>query len=591
MLYTSPFELLNLPMADLQQLDKKMLQLKKKQWLAELQLQDGHTLTIGGRELTKHDIVQLFEQLEQTDALAMHAAIAADPALLQFLQTGKINPGQKFSYNPFYQDPAFIAFVSPFYREVFNRHVLKALAGSDYARIEGVFGNPLLLTGSDYDDCLGRLRGYLDEKLHEVALLRGSLANNRRADMGDLHSYYIYDWINTLNKLPDDFMAFREDYAIELYNLAVDLWNGKRRDEARSLLYGIQSLRTPPHIRQMINDLVETTSRVAERTGSSGGSGGGANIAWVVLSLLFIIFRAGSTCNNNSSNRPYDISYITKNYRERPMRVGFVAFQPTTQRDSDFVAFLNTLHQSATTNDQDKGKTLANGDDPYKALLANGIFKPVTSKVATSSEKPAEAPPPATNGATVEENVPKVVPDRSVESIYEENEEGVTAPVEDAPSIVVEDGKPGKALVFTPIDIYNRSNYGCIVFFYSAQTIKSVYVGPNSTYQIQLPKGQFWAFCYAGNHFKPGLALSMDSKVSLKARKAFAGMARFAEIPQTMLPYLLPANNLHFWTGNPNTSIETTASITIDLKEKPCFDMQSGKGVTAHRTIVPSTTY
>jgi hypothetical protein len=536
MLYTSPFDILSLPSAELQQLDKKMLQLKKKQLLAELQLQSSDVITLSGKEFTKNDIVLLFEQLEQDDALAMHAAIAADPALLQFLQTGKINPGQKFNYNPLYQEPDFIAFVSPFYKETFNRHILKALASNDYARIEGVFGNPVLLTGEDYDQCFGKLHGYLEEKLHGLLQLKERLAANRRTDLSSLHDYYIYDWVKTLNNLPDAFAGFREDYAIELYNLAVDLWNGKRRDEARALLYGIESIDATPHVKKLIADLLQQTSRLQEP--ASGGSGG-SNMVWIVISLLIMLIRVGVTCNRSSSSNNYnysDNSSYLKTYLEEQkkrkeadaFKVGYSAFKPVNKRDKAFMAMLKTLMVSImpNSNDQRPPMELANGSDPYAELFDKPLFKAAGKTPASASNR------------------------------------------------------------LSAVEIQNHTSNESIVFLYSQQLVKSVYLKPNSNYTVDLPKGTYWAFCYGGNGFNTGLPLNLADITAQDVKNSFATMGRFRKTIFPLMPYLSPEKNLHFITGNPNTSITTTATISIDLLDSDHFDMQSGKGVTALKKVL-----
>lgn len=536
MLYTSPFDILNLPTAELQQLDKRMLQLKKKQLLAELQLQSGDVITLSGKEFTKNDIVALFEQLEQDDALSMHAAIAADPALLQFLQTGKINPGQKFNYNPLYQEPDFIAFVSPYYKEAFNRHILKALASNDYTRIAGIFGNPVLLTGEDYDHCFGKLHGYLEEKLHGVIQLKERFAANNRTDLSSLHDYYIYDWVNTLNKLPEEFANFREDYTIELYNLAVDLWNGKRRNEARTLLYGIESIDASPHMKNLIADLQRQTSHVQEPA-SSGRSGGGSSMVWVVISLVIMAIRIGVTCNRSSNNNKYDFgdnSYLRQYMQEQQQRrqnnsatVGYSPFKPLNKRDKAFMALLNTLVVSVmpSSNDQRAPLPLVNGGDPYAALFGQAVF----------------------------------AGDRSAK---------------------------GSGTVTSAVEIKNQTADEAIVFFYSRQMVKSVYLKANQDFTVQLPKGTYWAFCYSGNNFNTGLPINSSVSAPLEIKASLANIGRFEKPVTPMLRYLSPYKNLNFIAGNPNTSITTNAVITIDKYDTDHFDMQSGKGVTALKKIL-----
>jgi hypothetical protein len=585
MLYTSPFELLNLPSAELQQMDRRMLQLKKKQLMAELQLQGSGLITIGNKELTKNDIVQLFEQLEQDDALAFHAAIAADPALLQFLQTGKIKPGQKFNYNPLYQEAGFIDFVSPFYKEVFNRHILKALAANGFDRIEGVFGNPVLLNGADYDDCFGRLHGYLEEKQHGLQQLKHQFDANRRMDITALHQYYIFDWINTLNKLPDDFANFRDDYAIDLYNFAVDLWNGKRRDEARALLYGISELYCAPATKRLIADLLERANRVAAPAGTSSGGSSGGSWVWAVISLFIIIVRIGVTCNNDRSNKNYDFSSLIESQRRYgngyQVRSGFSAFKPVTKRDRALLDFLNALRLSGTDAQAATVSLplLEPGSNPYLALFAKPIFKN-QSALKQDAKGQYVLPVPDKEPATKTERLIEAIEDRPTKS---PDEAVPDRAISREPQLMDE----SELLSGTSaIDINNNIDQETIVIFCSNRQIFGVYVKPRSRYTVQVPSGHYHAFCYSGKGFGKNLALKLPATAYPGAKKDFVNSGRFARPSSDMLPYLLPKNNLHFTAGNPNTSIEGNALITIDLTEREAFDMLSGKGVTAHRTMI-----
>lgn len=559
MLYTSPFEILNLPTAELQQMDRRMLQLKKKQLLAELQLQSSGVITLGNREFTKNDIIQLFEQLEQDDAIAMHAAIAADPALLQFLQTGKINPGQKFNYNPLYQDAAFIEFVSPFYKEAFNRYILKALASSDFARIEGFFGNPVLLNGEDYDACFGKLHAYLNEKLHSIEMLRKGFETDKRTGLGSLHDFYIYDWVNTLNKLPEEFANFRDDYAIDLYNLAVDLWNGRRKDEARAMLYGIQSIESSASTKKLIGDLINKVSAVEETGGGGGGGVSAGRVIWGVIVVILMIVRGASTCNKSSNRYDYS-SFLDKNtsYGDYRYRSGFVSFHPSNKRDSVMLDFLNTLYKSISsfTTETPKSITLTQGSNPYKSLFDKPIFKalPVTSGgEIVEVKQPVES-------KTVEPDEITIVKDSDVN-----------------PSI-----QPGKS----SIDINNSTENESIVFFYSQQFVTSVYLKPNSRFTVQLPNNVYYAFCYSGSQFSKNMPIRFPSTTHTRTAKDFASMGRFIEPDMGMLAYLLPKKNIKFTAGSSDTGISSNAIITIDLKAKNHFDMLSGNGVRAERTML-----
>jgi hypothetical protein len=559
MLYTSPFEILDLPGTELQQMDKKALLLKKKQLLAELELQNGHSVIIKNKEFTKNDILSLFEQIENGGAVEYHAAVAADPVLLNFLQKGSLRPGQKFSYNELYKDPAFIEFISPFYKAAFNQFVLKAVAGSNYDNTGAVFSNPMLLNGTDYDECLGKLHGYLEEKLQGVTVLKNSFAANRYTDLSSLHSFYIYDWVLTLNSLPDDFGGYREDYAVELYNFVVDLWNGKKRDEATAMLYGIQNIKTDGQVKKLISDLLDKMSAAQQPADSSSGGGvSGGRIVWAVISIILVLLRVASTCNrsNNSYNyNSYNNSFDKYRAYTESLKTGYFPFSPSNSREDAMLAVLNTLQHS--TNDVYKVKkkaALKTGDDPYKALFAKPIFKPVPD---TDEQK---------NATTATERPPVVVQDDKPSGLTI-NESSISA--------------------ITPLQLNNELTLETVLFFISNEKIFSVYLAPKSSYTVQLSPGSYHVFGYGGTGFGYGLKVN-DKYAESSMRKNLAGIGRFGIINSKMLQCLDPKNNIQLTAGYTPPMGDGTAAININFDETEYFSLQTGSGITAIKTLVPN---
>jgi hypothetical protein len=564
MLYTSPFEILDVPGAELQQMDRKLLLLKKKQLLAELELQNGHSIIIKNREFTKNDILGLFEQIENGGAVEYHAAVAADPVLLQFLQTGSIKAGKKFNGNPLYQDASFIEFISPFYKAAFNQFVLKAVAASNYDTTGAVFSNPLLLNGADYDECLSKLHGYLQEKLHNFTLLKNNFTANRYTDLSSLHSYYIYDWILTLNSLPDDFSGYREDYAVELYNFVVDLWNGKKRDEATAMLYGIQNIKTDGNVKKLISDLLDKVS-AAQQPDAGSSSGGGVSagrIVWAVISIIIIILRVAN-CNRSTS-------YSSNNFPsysslQDGFSTGYIPFSASDKREEAMLALLNTLQHSTTaTYKVKKPVVFQTGDDPYRTIFSKPVFKPVpeTEKVLEAETSPG---------------YPRVVEDKSLS-----NDENAVAT-----NTVTREVIKGKTDSISLLRVSNELTLETILFFISKQKVFSVYMAPNSTYTLKLTKGNYHLFGYSGHKFSNTLPLNYSYVTNTSAQKILAGLGRFDEINSKMLLHLKPEKNICFMAGYDMLSVEGQASLTINFDNEEYFDIEGGKGISPIKTLIP----
>jgi hypothetical protein len=559
MLYTSPFEILDLPGTELQQMDRKVLLLKKKQLLAELELQNGSSIVVKDKEFTKNDILSLFEQIEDGGAVEYHAAVAADPMLLSFLQKGILKPGQKFSYNELYQDAGFIEFISPFYKAAFNQFVLKAVAASNYDTTGAVFSNPVLLNGTDYDECLGKLHGYLEEKLHGFTILKNSFAANKYTDISSLHSYYIYDWVLTLNSLPDAFSGYREDYAVELYNFVVDLWNGKKRDEATAMLYGIQNIKTEGNVKKLIADLLDKVS-AAQQPADNGGGVNGGRVVWAIISIVLVLLRVASTCNRNSSSSNYN-SYnnypIYNNRYNEGLKTGYLPFSPSNSREDAVLAVLNTLQHSTVDVYKNKKKvSFKTGDDPYKALFAKPVFKPIADTTGSGLT------------STTTERPPMIVKDT------------------DDPDITVTESGNSRTSAISALQLNNKLALETILFFISDAKVFSVYLAPNSSYTIQLSAGTYHVFGYSGTGFGYGLPVN-NKYAESSLRKSLTGIGRFGIINSKMLQCLEPKNNIHLIAGYTATMGDgSTPAININFDETEYFSIQSGKGITTVKTFI-----
>ncbi len=54
--------------------------------LAELELNDGNSILVNGKEVSKNDIIRFFDDLQQSTDLSYHVAVYRDKVLLKFLE-------------------------------------------------------------------------------------------------------------------------------------------------------------------------------------------------------------------------------------------------------------------------------------------------------------------------------------------------------------------------------------------------------------------------------------------------------------------------------------------------------------------------
>lgn len=594
MLYISPFEVLEMSVAGLQEMDKRALLFKKKQLLAELELQQSNTVTIKNREFTRNDIIALFEQLETDGNSIYHIAIVKDPVLLAFLQTGEMASGEKFADNVLYHEPGFVAFVSPFYKAVFQQVILKRIIAANYTYTYAVFANPVFLTGADYDACIGVLHGYIEERVRAADMLKERFAADRFTDLTALADFYNYSWVLTLNSLPDTFAAVREDYTVVLYNFSIDLWNAGKRDTARTLLYGIKEINSGERMINMVKELTERLAGADNRPASTSDSdSGGFRWVWALVMFIVAIVRIGNTCNDTSSRDSFSSRFRYSDYtaETKPMEfvMGYPAFQPQNKRDSSLLYLLNTLFHSTEPNYKNKNHaTLNTGDDPYAALFKTQGFAPVLGDgTRVINLNPAKKP-------QVVEEVPDAVQmaeeprQATAGTVAPAEERGIISTASTLQQQIADAQKNGGTRsTKTTLLIENKIMYETILFFYGDKRVFSVYLKPFSSYTLPVDADSYKVFGYGGTHFNYTIAANNKKAVERYGKRKMTGIGRFSEINLKMLNCLKPAQNIVFSAIPGIDNSKEQAKLVINFDNEQYFSLSTGHGIVAFKTPQP----
>jgi hypothetical protein len=225
MQYISPVFLLDT--ANPQQLDKKSILLSRKKMLAELELHGGQTVTIKGRQLTKNDIINFFNALQQTNNLAWHVAIAADPVLLKFLEESVLEKGAWFKKNASYKEDGFVEWISPYYYSSFisfgefciNKHL--------DVEWKTLLGNPHYMTLTDMYAAWDIIERLIREDLENLQFF----VHNTQLGEGDRkNNHYIeilagYTYTGMLQALPARFAWLKDEYANAVMQCAIRVFN------------------------------------------------------------------------------------------------------------------------------------------------------------------------------------------------------------------------------------------------------------------------------------------------------------------------------------------------------------------------------
>lgn len=139
--------------------------------------------------------------------------IGNDPALNYFLETGYIQPNARFVKEEMYKEPAFLAFISPYFKEVYVEAVRRAFALKDMTLMSDVIANPLLLNGEQRLQAFDQLLADLEERKTKLASMHYKLLMYEPLEFTDLLEYTDAAIIGNMNYLPVEFLEFRSSYA------------------------------------------------------------------------------------------------------------------------------------------------------------------------------------------------------------------------------------------------------------------------------------------------------------------------------------------------------------------------------------------
>jgi hypothetical protein len=309
MRYLSPSQLTNETMTV--PYDRKNLQREKKKLLAELELSEKDGLLIKGRHFSRNDILAYFDQLEDPVVAAYHAAIEADPVLLAFLQgEGLAAPG--FAAHDLYADPAFIAWLSPFFSSGFNSFADACFAQTDGDGMRRLMAEPLLMTEEEKDRVFRRIATVLNRNIELFRKFYGNAGKRHgpRLPLEDVEPYLGHGYIEVIRALPDAyFTSIKDEYAFAMQHPAIAMFNQhtSNRGIAEAWLVDAHALAVSENIRVKIADKVSEFRKIQRKKKFRVGF----SLLWVVVFLLRIIwYTAGSSSDSSDDFQKAPVIYI-----------------------------------------------------------------------------------------------------------------------------------------------------------------------------------------------------------------------------------------------------------------------------------------
>ena len=233
--YVSPFRNLGLDLTA--ELDENTLNLAKKRLLAELDLSRTGTILRGSVEMTKNDVIQLFDGLGNADSLEYHRQIANNRGLLAFLEKQKLDNKNAFVDDLAFASGGFKAFVQPYLVHSCTAHILNSFKNGQAANLK-LFPNDLFnqLTTNDVENIWQSVDTFLKQQRAQADNLTERIRRRDRVKMGETQAFRSSQFVACLNWLPDRFQDFRTGYVASLFYLAEACWNIKAHKVAVDIL-------------------------------------------------------------------------------------------------------------------------------------------------------------------------------------------------------------------------------------------------------------------------------------------------------------------------------------------------------------------
>jgi len=245
-------------------------------------------------------------------------AISNDPALSNFLETGFIRPNAKFAKEAIYRDPAFLAFISPYFHEVYVNAIIRAFDQKDTILMSDIAVNTILLDDAYRKQAFDDILVYLEQRKSVLTLFHATLQMQGAVDDVILTEHTGTSTICNLNYLPGEFLEFRSNYAqvimkvinalveqnlltsmkivIDLRQLKVDIQTSK---EVKALYQHLHANRPESIVKQDADDA--RPYREPDRSHNSGNSGNSSesggfsriirNIVIGIIVFIVIIIR------------------------------------------------------------------------------------------------------------------------------------------------------------------------------------------------------------------------------------------------------------------------------------------------------------
>lgn len=278
-------------------LDKNDLTLARKALLAEFDLSQKTTIRWEGREVSRDDVLKLFDAFQSDNLIEYHNAIQQDEVLKRFVGQHQLDPDDpSFADNPIYETEGFKRFIGPYFGAAFATNVIHLLQNPEFVAAKTLFAFPRLWDEESAQKHWQIIQKVLDEKLAGLKKAKENpFGYGIKIDGRGEKAYFHPDLISMLNFLPDSFEQFRTDYGSQLVDLAINLINKRNGETGVYIFNRAKNLKGGFALQLRVSHLESQLDKIEYQTASSSSLNGRA--IWTVVWLILVLLRVMMNCS------------------------------------------------------------------------------------------------------------------------------------------------------------------------------------------------------------------------------------------------------------------------------------------------------
>ena len=262
--YVSPFRNLGLDLTA--ELDKSALNIAKKRLLAELDLSRTATILRGGVEMSKNDVIQLFDSLGGVESLDFHRQIANNRGLLAFLEKQKLGTKNEFVDDLVFASAGFKQFINPYLTHSCLEYLINCFKNGQSANLK-IFPNELLeqLPSNDSATIWQKIEDFLKQQRAQAENITYRIKTKDRVKLSETQAFRSSQFVACLNWLPNSFQEFRTGYVASLFYLAEACWNIKAHKVAVDILQYAEHINCVAQNKTVVRARLEAYENVLEQ--------------------------------------------------------------------------------------------------------------------------------------------------------------------------------------------------------------------------------------------------------------------------------------------------------------------------------------